>query len=403
MSDAGSGRRVPGRPLPAFIGLLAALVTASPAAALPDCPSPPSKRTIASGQGRLESVIADARGRLYYTDLTAQRLLRLDGPGAEPKVLVTGINGAGGLAWNVDGSLVLGFNGSNANHAVDGEEGGLMRVDPETGAAEVITRGMGMANGVVRGPAGEIYASNNIAGNVDRVAAGRVEDDWAKVQSPNGLAIDRAGRYLFAAQTFKPASIARIDLADPTRVEPFYEATTPPDIAGGPDGATIDDADRLHVAVNAAGEVWRFEPDGSGCALARGIMNASALNWGGGPPGFPARNLYVVGFSGAIVELENATDRPPPAGPPRAERPRLRLTVAPRRAARRRAVRFRFAVASEAGPVARATVRLGNRRALTDVAGRASLAVRFFHPGLKSARASMAGFRSATVKVRILR
>jgi sugar lactone lactonase YvrE len=377
------------------------------AQALPDCSPLPEKRTIVSGQGRLESVIADARGRLFFTDLTAARLLRLDGPGAEPKVLLTGINAPGGLAWNTDGGLVLGFNGSQANHAADGQEGGLLRVDPETGQASEITRGMGMANGVVRGPDGAIYGSNNIAGNIDRVVAGRVEDDWAKVETPNGLAIDAAGRYLYAAQTFRPASIARIDLADPERVERFFEATTPPDIAGGPDGATIDAADRLHVAVNAAGEVWRFEPDGTGCALARGIMNASALNWGGGAPGFPAENLYVVGFSGAVVELARATDRPPPAGPPApAEQPRLRLTVSPVRAVRRAVRRYRFTVTTAGADPARvsgATVRFGNRRASTDATGTATLAVRFFHPGLKRARASLGGFRSATVRVRIVR
>jgi sugar lactone lactonase YvrE len=390
------------------VGAVAAVLgVPAQAHALPDCSPLPEKRTIVSGQGRLESVIADARGRLFYTDLTAARLLRLDGPGAEPKVLLSGINAPGGLAWNVDGRLVLGFNGSQANHAADGQEGGLLSVDPETGEAREITRGMGMANGVVRGPDGAIYGSNNIAGNIDRVVAGQVEDDWAVVQTPNGLAIDSAGRYLFAAQTFKPASIARIDLADPKRVEPFFEASGPPDIAGGPDGATIDAADRLHVAVNAAGEVWRFEPDGTGCALARGIMNASAVNWGGGPPGFPADNLYVVGFSGAVVELAGATDRPPQAGPPRpAERPRLRLTVSPERTAPRALRRFRFrvtTVAADPAPVRGATIRFGNRRATSDAAGRAALAVRFFHPGAKTARASLAGFTRGVARVRITR
>ena len=374
-----------------------ALAAPAPAQALPDCSPLPERRTIVTGQGRLESVIADARGRLFYTDLSATRLLRLDAPGAEPKVLLTGINGPGGLAWSLDGSLVLGFNGSNANHASDGQEGGLLRVDPETGKAEEITRGMGMANGVVRGPDGAIYGSNNIAGNIDRVFAGRVQDDWAIVQTPNGLAIDRAGRYMYAAQTFKPASIARIELANPERVDSFFDATGP-DMSGGPDGATIDLADRLHVAVNAAGEVWRFEPDGRACALARGIMNASALNWGGGAPGFPERNLYVVGFSGAIVELANVSDAPPPAGPPA-----LRLGVTPQRAARRASTRFRFT--GEAGPyLARdAVVRMGNRRVTTDASGRASLRVRYFHAGRKSVRLSLPGYRSATVKVRILR
>jgi sugar lactone lactonase YvrE len=357
----------------------------------------PAKKTIVSGQGRLESVISDERGRLFYTDLTASRLLRLDRPGAEPKVLLTGISGPGGLAWDADGSLVLGFNGGQANHAADGQDGGLLRVDPETGQATEITRGMGMANGVARGPDGAIYGSNNIAGNIDRVVNGRVEDDWAMVQTPNGLAVDRAGRYLYAAQTFKPASIARIDISDPRRVESFFDATGA-DMPGGPDGATIDLDDRLHVAVNAAGEVWRFEPDGTGCALARGIMNASALNWGGGPPGFPQRNLYVVGFSGAIVELENATNAPPPTGAPS-----VRLAVTPRRGARRTATRFEFVV--DVGPyVGRgAIVRMGNKRVTTDASGRASLRVRYFHPGVKSVRASLPGYRSVTVRVRIPR
>ena len=48
-----------------------------------------------------------------------------------------------------------------------------------------------------------------------------------------------------------------------------------------------------------------------------------------------------------------------------------------------------------------AIVRLGNRRVTTDSAGVATLRARFFHPGLKSARASYPGYRSVTRKVRI--
>jgi hypothetical protein len=125
-------------------------------------------------------------------------------------------------------------------------------------------------------------------------------------------------------------------------------------------------------------------------------MNASALNWGGGAPGFPARNLYVVAFSGVLVELENATDRPPPAGAPR-----LALDVAPVRATRRTKATYRFTVTAASTALKGAVVRIGNRRATTDASGVATLKVRFFHPGLKSARASYAGYRSVTRKVRI--
>lgn len=411
MSDAGGGRARLGRSPRYFrrvrlrgaavIAVLAALAAPAAASALPDCPALPQKRTILSGQGQLESIIADAKGRLFYTDLmNSGRLLRIDAPGAEPKVLIQGINGSGGLAWGTDGFLVLGFNGGTQNAIVDGTEGGLMRVNPETGESTVLTRGMGQANGLVRGPDGAIYASNDFGHGIDRFAGGKLEDDWSKVQTPNGLVIDTAGRYMYAAQTFKPASVARIELANPANEEPFFEAAVA-DEPAGPDGMTRDDRDRLFLAVNAFGEVWRIDPDRTACRLATGIGNASALNWGGGAPGFPAENLYVVGFSGVMVELANATDRPPPAGPPTASA--LRMTVSPRRYPERTSARWKLRVTAGGVPVPGATVRLGGKRATTNADGAATIVARFFHPGLKKVRASHPGYRSARKTIRVLR
>ena len=382
------------------------LLAAPAAHALPDCDSVPAKKTILSGQGQLESIIADARGRLFYTDLqNGGRLLRVDAPGAEPKVLIQGINGTGGLAWEPDGTLILGVNGGNQNAIADGPAGGLLRVNPETGENTQLATGMGMANGIVRGPDGAIYASNDFAGGIDRVVGGVVEDDWSKVETPNGLVIDTAGRYLYAAQTFKPASVARIDLSDPAKEEPFSEAPAA-DLSGGPDGMTRDERDRLFVAVNLAGEVWRIDPDRSACRVASGITNASALNWGGGG-GFPARNLYVVAFSGVLVELQNATDRPPPAGPPPAPAAaRLKLRVSPARAPAGGPVRWRFTVtagtAAAGRPVPGATVRFGGRRATTDADGRATLTLRFTRAGLRKASASHPAHAPGRKTVRVL-
>jgi sugar lactone lactonase YvrE len=385
--------------------LAAALLAPPPAIALPDCSPLPEKKTILSGRGRLESIISDARGRIYFTDLSSSKLMRLDAPGAPLKELVANIQGPGGLDWNLDGSLLLGFNGGAANPPADGEEGGFMRVDPETGKSDVMNRGMGMANGVVRGPDGALYGSNDIAGNIDRVFGGKVEDDWAKVEYANGLVIDTAGRYMYAAQTFRPASVARVEIAHPENVTFFFEASGP-DIVGGPDGMTRDDADRLFLAVNGLSEVWRIDRDGTACALARGIQNASAVNWGGGGA-FPRRNLYVTAFSGVLVELPGVTDKPPAPGPPTAAaRPALHLTVSPTAVSRRTVVRFRFLVRTAAAggqtqPVPGATVRLGNKRATTNAAGRATIRVSYFHPGRKSARALLAGYRSAATRIRV--
>ena len=87
-------------------GLALALLPSS-ALALSPCPDPaPAVKVLASGQGRLESAIVDPRGRLFFTNET--QLLRLDRPGATPKVLVDGVDGPGGLVVDRDGSLLMG-------------------------------------------------------------------------------------------------------------------------------------------------------------------------------------------------------------------------------------------------------------------------------------------------------
>jgi hypothetical protein len=94
----------------------------------------------------------------------------------------------------------------------------------------------------------------------------------------------------------------------------------------------------LFVAANGAGEVWRIDAQGHACALARNLGLPSALDFGGGGAGFDQRNLYVVTFGGAVVELEGATDRPPSArtAPADRSRPRIAIRGVPRRCVSRR-------------------------------------------------------------------
>lgn len=91
-----------------------------------------------------------------------------------------------------------------------------------------------MANGLVRAAGGTVFASSDVGVGIDRIAPdGTAPLRWASVISANGPAIDRAGRYHSAAQTFQPAAVARIDLTDPSKVETF--ATPSPDgIVSGP-------------------------------------------------------------------------------------------------------------------------------------------------------------------------
>jgi sugar lactone lactonase YvrE len=283
------------------------MAAAGPASAAPDCSPKPTARVIASDQGVLESIASDKRGRLFYSDTNASRLLRIDRPGAQPTELAA-IPGILGVIVDRDGSLVVGFDNSNTDAATDSGNAGLMRVDPNSGQTiEVITKGLDMSNGIARGPDGAYYASNDFGNGIDRFLNGQVTDNWSQVETPNGLVIDSTGRYLFAAQTFQPASIARIELAHPENVT-TYAAAGPTDIAAGPDGMTRDRSDRLYVAANGAGQVWRVNRDRTICVLASGYPFLSSVGFGGGKPGFSPRNLYAVTFTGLIVELANVVD-----------------------------------------------------------------------------------------------
>ena len=195
-----------------------------------------------------------------------------------------------------------------------------------------------MANGVARALDGTVYASSDVGVGIDRIGPdGTVTVRWAQVLSPNGLAIDRAQKYLYAAQTFQPAQISRIEIANPSNVE-TYATPSPDGIASGPDGMDIDGRDRLVVAANSGGEIWRVDTDRTICALGTGLTTPSAVAYGHSDRGFSAGRLFAVGFDGQVSEIPggrvSGADLPPdPAGGPA---PTLPSTVAPSPSVRRR-------------------------------------------------------------------
>jgi sugar lactone lactonase YvrE len=300
---------------------LAALVSlAAPAAAeaVPDCGRAPTQRVLASGLGLLESVIVDDRGHLFFTDSEHGQLLRMNRRGAEPKVVVEGIRAPGGLALMPDGSLLVGYGDSlvTASRGTENPQAGLIRFDPSTGETSPYADGLTMANGVTRGPDGAVYASNDFGIGVDRVLDGQIELAWAQLPSSNGLVVDSSGRHLYAAQTFVDAAIARIELTDPPTVSPYFQAPAS-DRAAGLDGLTRDQHNRLYVAANLGGAVWRVGPDRNACALAHmPPLGPSAVAFGTAPgksrpSGFGRRNLYVTTFQGELLQLKDVRGRRP--------------------------------------------------------------------------------------------
>ncbi len=289
------------------LGVWLLVAFAGSAHAAPPCPKQPEARTLVELGSTLESIIAGPDGRLYFTDADAGELLVLPRPGAEPKVLLDGIDAPGGLTFDFDGSLMVGFGNSIPGGTAGNVSpmAGLLRVDIRSGESEVAVEGLAMANGLATGPDGAIYASDDFGTGIDRVVASEVQRSWASVVSSNGLVVDRAGENLYAAQTFQPAAIVKVPIADPASASTYVQAP-PGDTSAGPDGMTRDGLDRLYVAANGAGQIWRVNRKREICSLAETApLGPSAVSFGRGRKGpFPRTNLYFVSFQGQLVELE---------------------------------------------------------------------------------------------------
>ena len=373
-----------------------------PAAAAPACSSTAQPKVLHTNPSGLESVIVGGKGRLYFT--TDDAVMVLNSPTGTPKVLAK-IEIPGGLAFDTDGGLLVGSGNSIPNGAVGDETGPskLIRIDTNTGRTRLFADGLSMGNGLVRGLDGSFFASNDVGYSIDRIRGGKTQRNWARVQSGNGLTIDPRGRYLYAAQTFVPAAVARVDLLDPSKVTTHM--SSPTDTAAGLDGMARDARNNIFVAANGGGEIWRISPDGTPCVILDNMPpfpdGPSAVAVGQGNTRFPATHLYVVTFDGNLIELPNVAVTSPAPG---FRKPRIRLTVKPRRARAGRPVTFRFkAVIAEAAarPIEGARVHFGGRRVRTDENGIARIRRTFRAPGKRKAHSGSPGLRrdSAAISV----
>ena len=221
------------------VACVCALAMAATASALDDCATQPAPDLVHSESGRFESVAFDGKGRLFFTNSEAGKLLMIRHSGAKPKLVLDDIDAPGGIVFRRNGHVLVGYGDSIAQGS-DGEanpEAGLIDVNPRTGSSRIYVDGLQMANGVTRGPGGQIFASTDFGTGVDRVLDGAVELAWAPLDSSNGMVVDRGKKYLFVNQTFTPSpTIARIPLDDPTAAVAWFTAPDEP-------GAFLDGLD----------------------------------------------------------------------------------------------------------------------------------------------------------------
>lgn len=290
-------------------GATPALLAAPAAGASPmlhDCPGSRPARTLLQGQGQIESLAFDSSGRLLLTDRVRKALLVVDRRGERPRVLASGIADPGGIAFDRQGRIYVGFGNNIANGQAAPAKGnaGLYVIDPRSGRKRVFARGLSMANGVVRARDGTFYASDDFKPTVDRISPrGRVQRAWSRAPFTNGLALDATGRWLYANRSGSPTAVLRID----TRSGRYTTWASPPASFAN---AFLDGLARrggtLYAAAFGAGQVWRIDARRRICVLHRGAAGFSSVAPGPGRRGFSARSVYAAGYRGEVLELPRA-------------------------------------------------------------------------------------------------
>lgn len=292
----------------ASLALAIGVVEAAHAGAIAACGGTPATVSpVLQGQGSMESIVFDAQGRLLFTGYASGTLVRLAAPGAAPVTLASGIDQPGGIVpVSTQGAYVGTGNGPGGLLPALGTAG-LSYVDFASRTVTPTYRGLAMANGVVQGGDGTIYASDALAASLDRVLPnGTVQRGWLP-QGANGLRLAADGRTLYANRSL-PAKVLAIDLAS-GNVSTFYQPPLLADLAFL-DGLAIDGHGNLYVAAHLAGEVWRISPSGQACRVAQGLSGPADLAVGQAGQGFRTDSVYVASYGGTLYEIRGAVPGP---------------------------------------------------------------------------------------------
>jgi gluconolactonase len=214
----------------------------------------------------LEGPCFDRQGNLYLTDIPHGRIFRVS-PSGDWQVVANTSGWPNGIAIHKDGSLWV------ADYLR-----GLLRVNPQSGAVEVVlghrnSESFKGINDLVFDKDGNCYFTDqgqtgmhNPTGSVYRLRTnGQLDQVLTNAPSPNGIALDTSGRFLFVAVTrgnavwrgplLPDGSISKVGV-----FRSFFGTS-------GPDGMTVDSENRLVVAhaslggafvMNARGEVTHF-------------------------------------------------------------------------------------------------------------------------------------------------
>ncbi len=235
----------------------------------------------ATGFKFTEGPAVDAAGNIYFSDVEASRIHKLDSQG-KVSVFVENSFGANGLMFGPDGRLYACQNGKQRIVAYDSK-----------GKASVIAEGV-ESNDLAVTKAGGIYftdPSQHRVWYISPKAKKRVVDEG--IERPLGIVLWPDEGTLVVADTMTPYLWTFRVEADGNLSfkQPYYMLRMIPGRAGsGADGMTIDSAGRLYACTYAGLQV--FDPTGRLCGVILKPQPAFLSNVVFGGPDL--KTLYVT-------------------------------------------------------------------------------------------------------------
>lgn len=278
----------------------------------PCAPGQPAARLVNQTDAVIEGLAVDGQGRLYIADLRESRVLRIDAPGEPAEVLATlpEPGGAGALAWQPDGTLLVGTRAAGGPALGDVFRfSGIDKINIGTGEVTTfVESGLSAANGMDVAADGTIYTTNDFGRLIAKITPdGEVDPDWSAVPSANGAVLSSDDKYLYTARTFFNPGVSRVPVNNPGQPESLVTLSGAYTFAAL-DGLTMDSRDRPVIPTDFSGEVLRLGPDNKLCQLANGLTQSSVVTYGHGSQGFAAGHLYRGGFDGAVYEIPAGFD-----------------------------------------------------------------------------------------------
>jgi gluconolactonase len=248
----------------------------------------------------LEGPSFDRHGNLYCVDIPYGRIFRVDTDGRF-EVVVEYDGQPNGLKIHKDGRLY-----------VADRQLGIVTIDPAERQVRPLINGLDLErfkgpNDLVFAQNGDLYFTDqgmsdfvNPTGKVFRLRPdGRLEVVLDGLVSPNGIALDASGRFLYVALTRANSILKSMLMPDGrvTRVQSFIQLSG----GAGPDGVAIETGGGVVVAHPQLGAIWIFDPKGQPLLrvnLCRGHHGTNIAF--GGPDG---RRLYITESESGTIQV----------------------------------------------------------------------------------------------------